>query len=1219
MSRLYINRKITQSEEYYKEKDFLSIFRKSTSLYDILSTDIKRIVLLGDPGSGKSTELRTLQYRLIKEMSEKYLPIFVRVDRYTSGNLEEFIKNTILRGDENLLDQPNQNLLFLFDEYDQITDNVKIKRGIDTFIDNYPKSRYIITCRNNVYANEFDESNFSNYILEEFTREDIITYIDLSVGKNSSELFSQILSNNLLQISKNPFVLKNICEIFIEKHDLPSSSVKIFDKIIKILIDKDIRINRFQTQSPIDKNQLFTNLSYMATIMEMLRKNFLKLEDYNQVLSSPHNGIVKLSSLIKKDLIGDEEEFRFIHHSFQEFLVAYHLKDKPIKIIKNWITPFRVKSRRFRKLLASLLKPIDTSAVFFDKSSIQNFLNKNKKYLYYENQLNPSWIPVIKFLCELREEDDLWKYLLEIDKPEIILEIDKNNLQKDIRNDIFNAILTKYNDKGIIFDRFEIDINKLANFADKDYTINTVIDYALNKDNESIIYNMITILGYISEELPKNVIDFLIDTILDNNANDDIKMNCLYTLAKTGNNSDSIIKRVVDIKKSTSNYIQSGYFKLITSSPDFEKYESEIFDAISTFERTELLDLTSILKRGIEKIVNSNGIYNLLEFLLNHPETIRNYIIEESLPLIVNRATSKELDQDKIYKKLKDIIIELQKQYLLDDGKELCKYFIKTKTEFKLFSELFSTNFNEYEQIISLISNRDIIAFLVAENIKENLSDDSFGRFLHNLSFHNNEQYIHNIDFVREKTGKFKPIPPRDFNKDRMDGIKYYISLLFDLKSYKKEVEKIFNKIGSNKINKKSLNDLDEKTIYEDKEYDEYVYRDLVDIFNNNPKYNLTKEALLKIFVKSKFETFALRRSYDLLRHNKDLEINEEVKNSIRIICEKKAKEVNFRKAINKDGSVVIIAMVLNYFMNELQINYSSEIMIDMLLFDSYDSKYNYYGITHIENTLGSAILKKHILKNIQDGISDDRVLINHLDYCSRHGITDIINELIKIIYDDKRDIDTRKSCIFFLAKLDSDLSLLEKIMTIENQVIFKHAAELLLKNKNKSIQKILHSTIKGKGNDDLKLISAKLLLPHDKIAIEFLIDNIISTKKYHVRFHDEDYLSTINNIKSIPRIFELLKFAFEFESEIKQDRYNSIRAAIQNALRNMNLNDKNHNIIIKKLTKFISDYDKIYPNVRFLHIFIEELRRSYFLDNVQIISIDEAKEIVNPTFEIYS
>src|SRR3989304_3235974 len=94
----YIPRKLLEKEKYYRFEGeyFLSILEESPlCLYDLIKKGNNKIILLGDAGYGKSTELRNLFSKYVEEENPDFIPVFIDLSTYSDEDIKEYIKHKI--------------------------------------------------------------------------------------------------------------------------------------------------------------------------------------------------------------------------------------------------------------------------------------------------------------------------------------------------------------------------------------------------------------------------------------------------------------------------------------------------------------------------------------------------------------------------------------------------------------------------------------------------------------------------------------------------------------------------------------------------------------------------------------------------------------------------------------------------------------------------------------------------------------------------------------------------------------------------------------------------------------------------------------------------------------------------------------------------------------------------------------------------------------------
>jgi len=96
ISNYYIPRKLLEKEKYYEFEKYLLLKESPHDLYSLIIKGTKRrIILLGDAGYGKSTELKMVSCRLIEERNPDFIPIFIELNTYTNEDIEDYVPSLV--------------------------------------------------------------------------------------------------------------------------------------------------------------------------------------------------------------------------------------------------------------------------------------------------------------------------------------------------------------------------------------------------------------------------------------------------------------------------------------------------------------------------------------------------------------------------------------------------------------------------------------------------------------------------------------------------------------------------------------------------------------------------------------------------------------------------------------------------------------------------------------------------------------------------------------------------------------------------------------------------------------------------------------------------------------------------------------------------------------------------------------------------------------------
>lgn len=220
-----------------------------------LDKEIYRSVLLGDPGSGKTTACKLLMYR---HATESTIPVpflvtlrdFAETDPpeysvvgYIEHQLETFYQCPAAPGvvDGLLL---SGNTLVIFDGLDELLDTSRrrdITNRIEIFCVKYPLARVLVTSRTVGYHfARLDDRHFSLYRFEGFDADQIEQYVrkwfalDEDARPSDAETFLNE-SAAVADLRANPLMLALLCLLYRGEGSLPRNRPEIYEKCADLM------------------------------------------------------------------------------------------------------------------------------------------------------------------------------------------------------------------------------------------------------------------------------------------------------------------------------------------------------------------------------------------------------------------------------------------------------------------------------------------------------------------------------------------------------------------------------------------------------------------------------------------------------------------------------------------------------------------------------------------------------------------------------------------------------------------------------------------------------------------------------------------------------------------------------------------------------------------------------------------------------------------------
>ena len=275
-----IQREIFSSDKI--QNSLISSFLGKTVLDDTLEKCIEtenKVILLGNPGLGKTTELKRLAINVLNDSDNKLIPIYRNLKNFTSSHK---IESLLFQNWESY-----KNLIFIFDGIDEIQNIQDFNSKLETFIYNLNTNeiefKFILSCRTNVYESLVKNiSDFEVYYLRDLYYNESINLLKLKCGNTIIDNLT--FDSTITEFLKNPFQVNILADYIKENKKLPSNSSELWESYINVRFTHDDNHKLVKKSLNIP---LIKRLSIKTSLVnELMQRNTISNEELYEVASS---------------------------------------------------------------------------------------------------------------------------------------------------------------------------------------------------------------------------------------------------------------------------------------------------------------------------------------------------------------------------------------------------------------------------------------------------------------------------------------------------------------------------------------------------------------------------------------------------------------------------------------------------------------------------------------------------------------------------------------------------------------------------------------------------------------------------------------------------------------------------------------------------------------------------------------------------------------------
>ncbi|MET3606979.1 type IV secretory pathway ATPase VirB11/archaellum biosynthesis ATPase [Mucilaginibacter rubeus] len=1153
-----------------------------------LVTDHHRIVLLGNAGSGKSTELAKL-VEFYQKPGSLYVPVFARLNTYKGGPLFDYLP-------EEFINVPENTALVVLDGLDEVEPenfNQSINE-IEKFSQEHPLCKLVISCRTNFF--ELSVGGSKGYLqsfvitrMNEITPAAIIQSMNAS-GLDGNGFIVEVYNGEYQEIVTKPFFLNILSAVYQKQGNLQGGRAKIFDEAINLKLE-EAAVNDGLSEEDMQRcEDLLTRLSL---IMEFMGRNYLTTEEFHRTIGADADRQIIEKSILFTPFKG---RWTFEHNNIQEYFAARALSPLAIDQIKTFVS------------------------------------------FYPEHiKIKPSWLNTLSFLISIAE-DDKRQQLLEwiiTNEPEAVIRFEPDRVDANIRLRVFSAIFREFQENGLPVRSNKFTEAELGRFGNTPESLTLVKD-AIGKPGNSVS-NKITALRLLeyftlNNDDDKNAVKQVILKFIEQHEDKpDAVYAAVHVLVRCNlADQQTIDELVARYRWQTDPYYRAALYTLITKTGQTARYIDVFMEGIIMIgkrnqeqQKSTLWDETAQLKRAFANIHDPKAIDAALDFFAEpYDERYRRYSDKRDvLESLIHQAAGLFADSPYLYDRAFSLFVNYSKTHDRDVLIYIRQFFEETGTLTKAFYSIFQDNEipNFQKQLLlSLLLNNESIEFIITEVEAGRAKTQEVAKLAEEAFHHtrNTTQAAAAIALKQKLEERLKIIFDDAAVATRQDKRRQQeqdsFNLLFDEPAFKAEVERFWKEFGKEEAEWKDIWEFANRSDYDPDDYFPRSVTTIISEWSRDRDFVSKDDTIVYMSNAEYFENERVDSIYNMMK-NAGLKPSEQQTEFLEDWAKRTAAKIDIKTSIDEWGRFNPLSVMLLYFVKHLDIKLPDEKLLDFtLFFDTIHSDIeNWYG--PILKQVGEEALNNRIIGNLKSGIKSEHVWTLNAEYAIEKGLEEsfpaIKEDLVRII-----EITSVKENIakIYLEATDDQDGLFEVLQKLPPQDFRWDLVDLLVKGKlidkiHSYLLDVLHS---DKEDTKDKLAAAKRLTAMaDEEGFTYYADH--GFEKRDIVYRDDLWLSYLTNLKTLnflPRLIQLLEQSLAPENVA--DSFTRYDGKILDALFNMGLQSEDN---LKAVTAAVENIiAKRAPDLNYLMTWLKQLDFQHKMNLSADVSLNTAMAAVN-------
>jgi nucleoside phosphorylase len=1185
---LYLPRQVCRTEDVISYRHYFASEEVVHDLADVIAK-YKRVALVCDAGTGKSTELDNLASLYSKDDSPFHVE-FVHLNKY----VDESIPNLLCTDWEQVSED---ELLVILDGFDEIeAHNLgNAVRRILTFVDEHPRAHILISCRTNFYNTKTEQysgtlSDFETYMLLDLPDAVVKQYAAAHLGTRTTAFLDIAQENNLHDLLRLPFYLIRLVGLFAANNELPRSRAEIFELLLQQRIDHEISRATSTSVNLREKRRLIIQmLERLALAIESLGRNYISDDEFQYIVSAEEDrSLVKQCTLFEKNM-SKGLEWKFEHNMFQEFLAARALARRPLAVIKDFVS----------------FKP------------------------NYEKVI-PSWVNTVSFLISILEQgsqvlSEFMGWIEETD-PELFVKFEPDKIEAGVRTGLVKRVFNLYKKRRIKIDPDKFDYGELARFGVADEIVDFLLNEAEESSDDATVINSIILLGY--AHVPRNqkqrTIDILVRHATSGDGSEDkayIQNRALQSLTRLKYTSGDIVARVVPpLRSSRNTWVRYALYDLLIQSNSIDEYIEVFLQGIGQAQGLGRLgDEHYWLGEGLKQATSARALKLILAHINDNSRMWERRAMEKTMSsVIANAVNAYETDKTLLQDALK-LLVPLISGHNLEEAKEVVEFFDKTGTRLDAFRQVLA-------QPVSCWTHAELLAILADESCVRYFVEQSM-----ESSFTQNVQEFQNAlgwlgeagvfalfnDLINEATGGQFVLPPpaRNVRSERQQSRNQSFNLLFDKLGFINKIVEVFVIEDKDSFTVDELLQLRLSNYQDEMKYFGIILESLRGIAHEHDNLVTIETAVGRVF--RNWESGSIGQIYEYLSPDTDGELllTDEQRNHIESWCMRHLQDIEFKTALttfpDDKYSVRPYARYLWFFRRKLGLQFPAPVLLDMLSLDGFMRwVLQTEDDIPLAEELNEEEATERILENLEQGITNDFILNDHLQYCQKHRVREVIPLAMRVLTSDNNFSSLDAALKTILAFPDAKSNLENALPNINNDFRWRIVDELVNLDSHFCVDYL--RDILAHGEESEKLRASWYLVKLQVLdGLSYYAKEIIESKQYGSGFGDRSPLRAVETPEAIPTLLKLLEVSYH--DNFVHEGFNGLQSDVLSALTNIAVKSpENYERVRTTIETFIEQNLATNERVRFLYFQLNTLERTYYTRKTESRSLAQVLSMLD-------